>query len=60
MTERRPSKEVPTEATCPLTPARDAALAAKHGWPDWLTNRVLLPRKPPHFVFVVRGRHREE
>jgi hypothetical protein len=60
MPERRPSKEVPEEATSPLTPARDAALAAKYGWPGWMTNRVLLPRKPPPFAFAVRGRHKEE
>ena len=60
MANPRPSKVVPEEATPPLTPERELALAAKHGWPGWLTNRMLLPRKPPPFAFAARGRHREE
>ena len=60
MAERRPNKEIPEEVTSPLSPAREAALSAKHGWPGWLTDRVLLPRKPPPFAFAVRGRHRDE
>jgi hypothetical protein len=60
MTEPRPNKVAPEEATRPLTPEREMALAAKHGWPGWLTDRVLLPRKPPPFAFAARGRRREE